>query len=212
MDNPLGEGPAWDRPADKVRDALSAQVDKIRNRKELNPAAAKSLIAQSYVAAHQQMADLNSNAPQAKAAQVAAAKRAAFGIDDLTKGSTPAEQAALAMNFRDAQQRAGQLSSAGQAQALYDTANQSGDELFTRAVGNRALSDPALGATAVADDFLASHPDQAAALADLQQLLTAAPDAASLFEYILPRPSELSSLNDTAIAALANSANTFTQQ
>lgn len=212
LDNPLGEGPSWDRPADKIRADLGTQVDRIRNRKDLNAAAAKSLIAQKYVAAQGQMAALSSDAPQAKAAQIASAKRAAFGIDDLTKDGTPAEAAALAMNFRDAQQRAAQLATPEQASALYDTANQSGDELLTRAVGNRAVSDPLLGADDVADTYLASHPDQAVAVAALNDLLTVTMDAAQMFEYILPKPSELGSMNDSQIAAAANTANTFTQQ
>jgi hypothetical protein len=206
IDNPFGQAPAWDRPADKVRSDLASQVQAIRNRKELQPAAARSLIAQKYVAAKQKMDAMSAAAPSDHLAQVAAAKRSAFGIDDITAGSSPAEQTAHAMSYRDAQQRASQLGSAAQARALFDTANQSGDEHLVRAIGNRAITDPFLGAQDIAADYLTSHPTQATAYNNLQQLLTKAPDAASLFEYITPRPSEISNLSDNEISNLAGAA------
>jgi hypothetical protein len=146
---------------------------------------------------------LNSANPGKQAADLAAAKRRLFGIDDLTAGASPADRATMAMSFRDAQQRAQQLTTSSEAQELLDLADQSGDELLARAVGNAAMS--GLGFSAVADKYLANRPKQQAAVDALQGMQRMRP-MADLWEFVLPKPTELSSLHDSQIAAAAAAA------
>jgi len=145
---------------------------------------------------------MNTANPAKKAADLATAKRNLFGIDDLTTGASPADRASMAMSFRDAQQRAAQLTTSTEAQALLDLADQSGDELLARAVGNQALS--GLGMDDVATTYLAARPRQAQAAENLRAL-TRMGSIADILEFVLPRPPELSQVSDNQLTALAAS-------
>ncbi len=85
-------------------------------------------------------------------------------------------------------------------------ANQSGDELLARAVGNHALSSMDMGD--VAESYLTNHPTQAEALDELQQLQKPA-SAATMFEFVAPKPPELSSMSDGQIVAYAAQASKY---
>ena len=197
LDNPTA---VWDRPADTVRDGLNQQIERIRGRRELSTDAMLSLVAAAYVKGKAQLDGMDTNNPAQVAAQVAAVKRAAFGIDDLLTGSSQADRATMAMSFRDAQQRAAQTTTSSEAQTLLDMANQSGDELLARAVGNHAMTTMDMGD--VAEAYLDQHPAQAEALDELQQLQQPA-SAATMFEFVAPKPPELSSMSDGQIVAYA---------
>jgi hypothetical protein len=201
MTSPTTTG--WNRPADTIRSNLESAVQGIRNRNALSPEARRTLIAAAYTKARTAMDALNSANPGKQAADLAAAKRRLFGIDDLTAGASPADRATMAMSFRDAQQRAQQLTTSSEAQELLDLADQSGDELLARAVGNAAMS--GLGFSAVADKYLANRPKQQAAVDALQGMQRMRP-MADLWEFVLPKPTELSSLHDSQIAAAAAAA------
>jgi len=204
LDNPTA---VWDRPADTVRDGLNRQIERIRGHSELSTDALLSLVSAAYLKGKAQLDGMNTNNPAQVAAQVAAVKRAAFGIDDLLTGASQADKATMAMSFRDAQQRAAQTTTSSEAQTLLDVANQSGDELLARAVGNHAIASLDMGDTAQA--YLDQHPAQAQAvqaLADLQQPLS----MAALFEFVCPLPPELSNLTEYAIADLAANASKYT--
>ncbi len=192
----------WNRPADKIRAGLERDVQNIRDRIELNPAASQARIAAVYLKAKTAMDAMNTANPAKKAADVAAAKRNLFGIDDITTGTTPADRAAMSLSFRDAQQRAAQLTTSAEAQALLDLADQSGDELLARAVGNQALS--GLGMDDVATTYLAARPRQAQA-AEALRGLTRMGSIADILEFVLPRPPELSQVSDNQLTALAAS-------
>ncbi len=196
----------WDRPADQVRDGLNRQVQRIRDKRGLTPDATRSLIADAYLKGKAQLDGLNTASPGQVAAQVAAAKRKAFGIDDLLAGASQADRATMAMSFRDAQKRAAMTTTSGEAQALLDLANQSGDELLARAVGNHALSSMDMGD--VAQGYLDQHPSQAEALGMLQQLQRPA-SISTLFEFVAPKPTELSGMSDGQIATYAAQATKY---
>jgi len=196
----------WTRPADTVRDGLNQQIERIRGHSELSTDAMLSLVAATYLKGKAQLDGMDTNNPAQVAAQVAAVKRAAFGIDDLLTGSSQADRATMAMSFRDAQQRAAQTTTSSEAQTLLDVANQSGDELLARAVGNHALSSMDMGD--VTEAYLAAHPAQAAALDELQQLQQPA-SAATMFEFVAPKPPELSSMSDGQIVAYAAQASKY---
>ncbi len=203
LDNPTA---VWDRPADTVRDGLNQQIERIRGRRELSTDAMLSLVAAAYVKGKAQLDGMDTNNPAQVAAQVAAVKRAAFGIDDLLTGSSQADRATMAMSFRDAQQRAAQTTTSSEAQTLLDMANQSGDELLARAVGNHAMTTMDMGD--VAEAYLDQHPAQAEALDELQQLQQPA-SAATMFEFVAPKPPELSSMSDGQIVAYAAQASKY---
>jgi len=120
LDNPTA---VWDRPADTVRDGLNQQIERIRGHSELSTDAMLSLVADAYLKGKAQLDGMNTNNPAQIAAQVAAVKRKAFGIDDLLTGSSQADKATMAMSFRDAQQRAAQTTTSSEAQTLLDVAN-----------------------------------------------------------------------------------------
>ena len=203
LDNPTA---VWDRPADTVRDGLNQQIERIRGRRELSTDAMLSLVAAAYVKGKAQLDGMDTNNPAQVAAQVAAVKRAAFGIDDLLTGSSQADRATMAMSFRDAQQRAAQTTTSSEAQTLLDLANQSGDELLARAVGNHAMASMDMGD--VTESYLTNHPTQAEALDELQQLQQPA-SAATMFEFVAPKPPELSSMSDGQIVAYAARASKY---
>jgi len=203
LDNPTA---VWDRPADTVRDGLNRQIERIRGHSELSTDALLSLVSAAYLKGKAQLDGMNTNNPAQVAAQVAAVKRAAFGIDDLLTGASQADKATMAMSFRDAQQRAAQTTTSSEAQTLLDVANQSGDELLARAVGNHALSSMDMGD--VAEAYLTNHPTQAEALDELQQLQKPA-NAATMFEFVAPKPPEISGMPDGQIAAYAAQASKY---
>ena len=201
MTSPTSSG--WNRPADLIRTNLDNTVQQIRNKNALSIEARRTLIAAAYTKARAQMDALNSANPGKQAADLAAAKRRLFGIDDMLSGASPADRATMSMSFRDAQQRAQQLTSPAEAQALLDLADQSGDELLARAVGNQAMT--GLGFDTVADNYLAARPKQQVAVDALQGMQRTG-TMAEILEFVLPKPIELSSLHDSQIAAAAASA------
>jgi len=204
LDNPTA---VWDRPADTVRDGLNQQMERIRGHSELSTDAMLSLVAAAYLKGKAQLDGMNANNPAQIAAQVAAVKRKAFGIDDLLAGASQADKATMAMSFRDAQQRAAQTTTSSEAQTLLDLANQSGDELLARAVGNHAMA--SMDMRDVTESYLTNHPAQAAALDELQQLQQPA-SAATMFEFVAPKPPELSGMSDGQIVAYAAQTSKYT--
>ncbi len=192
----------WNRPADQVRARLERDVQTIRDRIELSPAASQARIAAVYQKAKTAMDAMNTANPAKRAADLGAAKRSLFGIDDLTTGASPADRASMALSFRDAQQRAAQLTTTADAQALLDLADQSGDELLARAVGNAALS--GLGMDDVGQAYLAARPQQAKAY-DALRALTRMGSIAEILEFVLPKPPELAQLSDSQLTTLAAS-------
>lgn len=200
LDNPGGYRPVWDRPADKVRDDLDTKINRVRANKDLTPEAKRIQIARHYSDAKTAIDAMAASKPNETAAQVAAAKRAAFGIDDLVSGASPAERATMAMSYRDAQQRAAQITNPAEALHLMGIAEQSGDELLVRAIGNASLQ--GFGMSEVADHYLAQRPAQAEALQRVHDLQRP-PSLATMLEHVVPKPAEVSNLDDGQIAQIA---------
>lgn len=198
MTDPSNQG--WNRPADKVRAGMERDVQAVRDRRELSPEAKQARIGAVYLKAKTAMDAMNTADPAKRAADLAAAKRSLYGIDDMQARASHAEKAGMAMSFRDAQQRAGQATTSAQAGELLDMADQSGDELLARAVGNHAMS--GLGMGDVAERYLSTRPAQAQAAEHLQSLSRTG-TAAEIFEFVLPRPPELTHVSDGQAAALA---------
>lgn len=199
--------PTWDRPADRLRSAAEARYDTIRNSAGLTPEATQSLLAQVYLRLVADMQALESRSNVAAVQDAAAIKRRLFGIDDLVGRANPADAATMAVSFRDAQDRAQQIQNEAQAQELLDRANETGDELLARAVGNYCLSDGGFGPTyaGVGDAYLADRPDKAAAYAELQDARQPL-DVATMWEFVVPQPLELNGLNSSQITLLASNA------
>ena len=189
----------WDRPADRMREGYEAELNRLRAQKDIRPEILRARIAKVYLNTKAALDAAAASNARATAVTTAAAKRAAYGVDDLKAGVSHAAQATIDVSFRDAHQRAATITRPTEAQDLLDTAEATGDELLARAVGNRGI---ALGLTPVAEAYLASRPGQAAAMEKLRALARPA-SAAKMFEFITPKPAELTALTDAQIAALA---------
>jgi hypothetical protein len=194
--------PTWNRPADQVRSAAEQKYDRIRQNTDIRPEVALKQMAKAYSDTKGQLDQMAGGNSSSRVADLAAAKRSLFGIDDLTKKMTPAEATAAAMSFRDAQKHAATIGSETEAQALLDQADQTGDELLARAVGNQAIS--GLGMPNVAQAYLATRPGKQDALSQVRALQRPL-DVATLLEFATPKPGELSHLSDVQISQMAGS-------
>ncbi len=93
LDNPGTADPiVWDRPADKVRDDIERGIQRIRDQRGLSPDASRSVIATAYVKGKVLLDSMNTASPAQRAADLAAAKRAAFGVDDLLRGTSETDK------------------------------------------------------------------------------------------------------------------------
>ena len=147
--------------AEKIRRDTTAQNDQIRNRRELTDAAKLSRIAKVHLAGAAQMKELQTTSVQTAKAQRAQAETRAFGVADL-KG----DSASPAISYRDALDRAAQLTSSKDAQALLSRAHRSGDEPLARATASHAFDMATSGASFtdsgwedVVNNFLEQRPD-----------------------------------------------------
>ena len=192
----------WTRPADRLRDGYEARLAHLRRQTDLRPELIRARIAQAYVDTKTALDKAAARSAHTAAQTTAATRRTAHGIDDLKTGTSYAAQATLDLSFRDAAQRAATVTRVAEARELLDTAEMTGDEPLARAVGNRAI---ALGLTPVIDAYLANRPAQAKAIEKLHEMRRPA-SAATMFEFVTPKPTELATLTDTAIAALAKTA------
>lgn len=194
----------WDRPADRLRAAAETRYDKLRNNPALNADARQALIAQTWANLSSDMSNLSRQAGQTNAGDLARAKKAVHGIEDVMASASPAERASLAISFRDAQDRAAQTTSEAHQLALLDSADTSGDELLVRAVGSHALQQANVFGTtsAVADKYLEMRPKIADAYQRLQQM-SQPTSTASMFEFVAPKPAELNGMTDATATTLA---------
>ena len=191
--------------AGKIRRDTTAQIDQIRNRRELTDAAKLSRIAKVHLAGAAQMKELQTTSVQTAKAQRAQAETRAFGVADLKGGS-----ASLAISYRDALDRAAQLTSSKDAQALLSRAHRSGDEPLARATASHAFDMATSGASFtdsgwedVVNNFLEQRPDLSDDVQTLAALARPTRSATELFAYVIPAPPELSGIGEYRIAALA---------
>src|SRR5664279_3644207 len=95
----------WNRPADKLRDAAESAYARIRGARALSDYAKRAMVASVYLKLKEDMDAAQSKAGIATAADLALLKRKLYGVDDLIRGASNAEQATLQISFRDAQSR-----------------------------------------------------------------------------------------------------------
>jgi len=185
--------------AEQHRAAAESQYQAVRDNGDLKPEAARQRIAQVYTQTKDAIGALAEQHAAAAGAEKAAAERSLYGVDDLTVKMSPAERAAVAMNLRDAQQRAAQATTEPEARAMLASADQVGDELQARAIGSHAINN---GFTTVADAYLSARPAKAAALERLRAA-SVAPSVTDLFGFSTPVPSEFVGKPEHAIRTLA---------
>jgi len=205
LDAPWHNPVEFDRPADRAREDAETAYAAVRAQAgKIHPDEAKRQIARVYRETKSKLDQMAADVPRSRTADIGAAKRAAFGIDDVTRSMSPDAAVAASMSFRDAQARVANITNPSEAQALLEQAEQSGDELLARAVGNHALH---WGMHDVATSYLDNRPDKQAALDHIEQLQQRynPRSTVNMFEHACPTPSELNGLSDTQISQLADS-------
>lgn len=198
----------WHRQADKLRDNAERQYQRVRDNKSLNLEAVRAFMAKIYLQLHDDMEVVARQSGVASQDQVAALNRRVFGVDDLLAKASAADKATVSISLRDAQDRANRIETPGEADSLYQTAVQTGDELLVRAVGSMALTSP--GYADLAERYRSDHPTQADAWRQLLEISTPQ-SVASVFEFVTPMPPELASLRPSEIPALAAQARQIQQ-
>lgn len=178
-----------------------------RSNGELTAEAIQARIASVYLQAEADLDALEKGASQASDTRRVELTRTAFGFADLA-GSNPANQAAFAMNYRDAQTRAAQVDEMDQYGALQMLAQAEavGDELLARALGARAWELGSLGLwSAVLDAYLNARPAAARAVTELSTLSRPGLLGQLVTSWALemPVPPELQGLAPWQIQALA---------
>jgi hypothetical protein len=207
----------WDRPADKVRDSAEAAYERTRGDRSLNSDARLARVAKTYVSTRDELQMMQGASGVNAQAALAAAKRNLFGTDDLVRNGSPADAAAIAVSYRDAQDRAARIETPEEAAELLARAEESGDELLARAVGAHVLARSPLHALGfggafdgVAEQYLNARPAQAQAYDDLVRLNHAG-SVTDMWEFVSPKPTELSGMNDAQIETLAAGADQYAQ-
>ena len=185
-----------------IRENLTALVDQIRTKPDLNPDAAQCLVARAYLKAKAAMEALNTGITSDTDARKRVLTAQVWGVDDIA-GTNAVDRAAAGVSYRDAQDRAAALESPQDALNLLATAERSGDELLARAVASQA---DIMKWDDVAGQYFAARPAKAQALAELHQLSPslASMNATDIFMYALAKPSGLQSVNDFRIQQLAD--------
>lgn len=201
----------WDRTTDRLYADAQQQYDKIRNNAMLNDDVRLAFIAETYLAYRDNVQALEGADALNTTDRRERLERTAFGIDDMTSGTSAAERASISLAFRDAQERAAQLPDDNSALASIRRAASTGDELLVRAIGYAACSTEFAGIPhfpETAAYYLATHPRAADAVNQLAAINRPS-DIATMWQFITPKPSELATYNDNQIQVLANRAKEF---
>ncbi len=185
--------------ADKIRTDAEAAYARTRGDGRLNTATIAAEIAKAFYAAQQRMKELERTATD-KAGEVETQRiAAAWGIDDIA-GSNAVDRAAAAMAYRDAIDRAEQLTSEQAAQRLLSQATDTGDELLARAVGRWAYTN---GWSSTVDAYIADRPKAAVAVGALGDSWSLKPNLKNLWAFVVPKPAELANVSDYQVFSLA---------
>lgn len=184
--------------ADSIREALTADVDRIRSQPGLSTDAMQCLVARAYLVAKARMDALNVNTTAAADARMRVLTGQVWGVDDI-----PGDKVSASISYRDATDRAQALTTPHDAMWLLDTAERTGDELLSRAVACQA---DAMAWDDVAGVYFATRPAKAKQNAELHFLVPslASMSATDIFMYILPVPAGLNALNPYRIQQLAD--------
>ena len=107
--------------ANSIREALTADVDRIQSQPGLSNDATQCLVARAYLAAKAQMDALNVNTTAATDARMRVLTGQVWGVDDI-----PGDKVSASISYRDATDRAQALTSPHDAMILLTTAERSG--------------------------------------------------------------------------------------
>jgi len=197
--------------ADRIRSDAEAAYSRVRSNGDYTTEAIQRLIAVAYAAATDKMTALQERTDSDASATLRKATQDAFGTADLARD--PGAAASVAIAARDAADRAAQITDPRQALDQFTQADARGDETMCRALAQQAwaMSASGIGGPAWAellDAFVATRPRAEAAINTLIQLnrRSASATLADAWRFVLPKPSELGSLGDYQIRALAASA------
>jgi len=160
-----------------------------------DPQTLKALIAREHVRGEEVMAQLKEEHRAEELARSKQASRAIYGADDLIEGSDPVAHRA---SYRDAQDRAERVESAGQAKRLLQQAERSGDELLARAVAVKAQDRRWKDVT---DAYSETRPQWRAALENIGDTRLSVGMGANLV-FGLKRPEELERMSRSQIETL----------
>jgi phage tail sheath gpL-like len=192
-----------------IRAQAASAYDQFRGNSDLSGTAILKGIARAYVGAKQQLDALQGQTTAQAATDLDKLISAAFGIDDLV-GGDPVNRAAVSMSYRDALDRAAATETPQGLRALFEQANETGDDLLARAVARTAWAQGIYGAGDVGGEILALYkakrPRAAEALDTLAQTSQIKQSALDLLAFALPLPDELRQYrHDYVIEQLANS-------
>jgi hypothetical protein len=187
--------------AEKTAQDFNREVERLRGDADLTAAARQRHIAVAYTQAVEQMSALRDQWNGGRSADEVALTRQCFG-SSTASGSD-------AISVRDAQDRAQQIETPSEALGLLQLAAVNNDESLVRAIAQGAYTEVTsglfgrdLGWGEPLTYFASQRPrlvDKINALTSLQRVDVFAVEA----NFIIPKPTELGSLNDYAIAALA---------
>ena len=184
--------------ADSIREALTADVDRIGSQPGLSTDAMQCRVARAYLVAKAQMDALNVNTTAATDARMRVLTGQVWGVDDI-----PGDKVSASISYRDATDRAQAITSPHDAMILLTTAERSGDDLLSRAVACQA---DAMAWDDVAGAYFATRPVKAKQNAELHSLVPSlkSMNATDLFMFILPAPAGLDGSNPYRIQQLAD--------
>lgn len=183
-----------------TRAELSLRIEETRNNPNLSAAGKAEVIAKSYREAHALMTTLAGLEEDALATKRLELERSLFG----QFASDPASIIA----YRDAQERVGQLGDNEQhiAKQMLHTAQISGDNTLAAALLGKALN---VGWSSIVTDYSTQHPDKAAQLRDLSDVIHFQEDHDIDFQrtadYSFTKPNEIAHYTDNTIARIADS-------
>ena len=181
--------------ADKIRQDHDRVAASIRSRKDMTVTAKQAALVRNHDRAETAMRELQQRANAEATTALRGAHRQLFGL-----------QGASASDYRDARDRAAKLSTSSAAIGAYNEADSTGDVIMARAVAERALamSRSPLGRldgnwSSIVSAFAVDFPEHAEGL----QTLVAGDQQqtpAEMFRYVVPKPSEISSLTAGGLA------------
>ena len=188
-----------DAQAATIRDAFATTVTGLRNDRTLTPPALKLALARAWLAAYAKMATLRSAGNAALNSSLDDLEQAVFGPPVALAGAEDT------MSWRDAQDRADQVTSEQDAMAMLIRAGRSDDTLLARAVCVRAI---AMGWRNVARSYFDEHPDFAAKYGDLVDGRAALSNPRARLQsnmiFSLSKPSEIASMDNYQMQAFVN--------
>jgi hypothetical protein len=183
--------------AEAARQTAQAKIDTIRNTASLSPDGKRSAIARTYLQMKTKLDALQSTAVDTRTKREDELKRKLFGIPNTADGTA-------SLSYRDAQDRAAQLTDEPTANSMLTRAQNAGDDLLVRAVIGQAFASQW---STVINAYETLYPANEAAADELWNLTaTRGLNATGLLgylEYHAPLPAELLGMDEYTIAQTA---------